>query len=256
MKLTIDTESRKLTYEGTGTYHNLNLYSREAFKLLSNLWLKVGWSLKYSYTFAWMGRPIIQLPEDMVRIQEVIYRLEPDVIIETGIAHGGSLVYYASLCKVMGRGRIIGIDIEIKTPNRKAIESHMLSPLITLIEGNSIDSLVIKQVKALLKKDETVLVILDSNHSKQHVMGELEAYHSLVSPDSYIVVADGILRDFKDVPGAQNYLEDGNPAEAVAEFLKTHSDFALERPDWLFNESQLTENVTYWPDAWLKRKSR
>jgi len=256
MRLTVDTATGKLIYEDAGRSQSLNLYSKKAFELLSDLWLKVGWSLKYSYTFTWMGRPVIQLPEDMLRIQEAIYRLKPDVIIETGIAHGGSLIYYASLCQAMGRGHVIGIDIEIRAPNRKAIESHEMFPLVTLIEGNSLDPLVVKQVKSLVKQGETVLVILDSSHSKHHVLGELEAYHPLVSSGSYIVACDGILRDLRGVPGAEVYLKDGNPTEAVAEFLKIHSDFVLERPRWLFNKSQLTENVTYWPDAWLKRKSR
>jgi len=255
MRLTIDTDKKELIYESAGNRQNLKLYSREAFELLSDLWLKVGWSLKYTYTFTWMGRPVIQLPEDMIRIQEVIYRVKPDAIIETGIAHGGSLVYYASLCKAIGKGRVIGIDIEIREHNRKAIESHEMFPYITLIEGGSTDEAIVRQVKALVKKNEVVLVILDSNHSKQHVLNELEAYHDLVSPGSYIVATDGILRDLRDVPRAYDYWKQGNPTEAVAEFLKTHSDFILEKPERPFNESQLTENVTHWPDAWLRRKS-
>jgi len=255
MRIAIDTTKNTLTQEIGEEKRVIGLYSREAFELLSDLWLKVGWSLKYIYTFTWMGRPVIQLPEDMIRIQEVIYRVKPDVIIETGIAHGGSLVYYASICQTMGKGRIIGIDIEIREHNRKAIESHEMSPYITLIEGGSTEEAIVNQVKSMVKKDETVLVILDSNHSKQHVLNELEAYHDLVSPGSYIVATDGILRDLRDVPRGHDYWKQGNPTEAIAEFLKTHSDFVLEKPERLFNESQLTENVTHWPDAWLRRKS-
>lgn len=254
MRITIDTDAKTLIYEDTDKRRTLALYSKEAFELLSDLWLKTGWSLKYTYTLTWLGRPIIQLPEDMVRIQEVIYRVKPDVIIETGIGHGGSLMYYASICKAMGKGRVIGIDIEIREHNRKAIESHEMFPYITIIEGGSTEPTVVSWVKSMVKKGESVLVILDSDHSKQHVLNELEAYHCLVSPGSYIVATDGIVRDLRYVPRGYEYWEKGNPTEAVNEFLKTHPEFVLERPEWLFNESQLTENVTHWPDAWLKRK--
>src|SRR5712671_6532094 len=114
MKLTIDTEKRTLTHDESGQPKPIDLYSKEAFEILSRHWLRVGWNQKYVYTFSWMGRPVIQLPEDMVRAQEVIYRIKPDVIIETGVAHGGSLIFYAGLCKAMGRGRVIGIDVEIR----------------------------------------------------------------------------------------------------------------------------------------------
>ena len=122
---------------------NSNVYpmaSTEAFSIISKAWLRCGWDNKYVYSFTWMGRPIIQLPDDMFRIQEIVYSVKPDIIIETGVAHGGSLVYYASLCKATERGRVVGVDIEIRPHNRKAIEAHELFPYITLIEGDSTDS--------------------------------------------------------------------------------------------------------------------
>src|SRR5215470_9545761 len=122
MKVTIDTSSRKILKELDGERAEIALYSKEGFELISDLWVKVGWNERYPYTFSWMGRPIIQLPEDMIRTQEVIYRVRPDVIIETGVAHGGSLIYYASLCKALDKGRVVGIDIEIRPHNRRAIE--------------------------------------------------------------------------------------------------------------------------------------
>ena len=138
MKLEIDTTESVLRVDcGNGVTRH-PLYSREAFEEISRIWLKVGWNEKYPYTFSWFGRPIIQLPEDIVRIQEVIYRVKPDLIIETGVAHGGSLVMYASLCKAMGKGRVVGIDIEIREHNRTAIEAHELSSYITLVEGSSV----------------------------------------------------------------------------------------------------------------------
>ncbi len=115
------------------------LDSPEAFRLISKAWVRCGWDTKYVYSFSWMGRPVIQLPEDMLRIQEVIYEVKPDVIVETGVAHGGSLIFYASLFKAMGKGRVIGIDIEIRPHNRSAIEAHEMKPLISLIEGSSVD---------------------------------------------------------------------------------------------------------------------
>ncbi|URZ16000.1 cephalosporin hydroxylase family protein [Clostridium felsineum] len=203
---------------------------------------------------AGLTRPIIQLPEDMVRIQEVIYDLKPDCIIETGVAHGGSLVYYASLCKAMGKGRVIGVDIEIRPHNRKAIEEHELYPLITLIEGNSTSDEVINNVKNLIKEDETVLVILDSCHTEEHVTSELELYSKFVTKESYIIVQDGIMKDLDDVPRGNISWKKDNPSVAAINFLKKHSDFILEQPNWKFNESNLDQNITEWPNAWLKRK--
>jgi cephalosporin hydroxylase len=253
MKLVIDTNQATLTMEDAGDQRSIALYSREAFETLSHQWLKVGWALKYSYTFTWLGRPIIQLPEDMVRLQEVIYRIRPDVILETGVAHGGSLIFSASLCQLLGKGRVIGVDVEIRPPNRAAIESHPLASHIALIEGDSVAPQVVRQVEALIRPGETVLVILDSNHSREHVLAELEAYHHLVPPGSYIVATDGIMRDLHDVPQGSNEWQWDNPVAATAVFLESHPEFVVEQPDWIFNESSLRHNVTHWPGAWLKR---
>ena len=254
MKLNIDTEKQTLTVIDGDHQENHPLYSKKAFELLSMQWMKVGWNQKYQYTFSWMGRPVIQLPEDMIRIQEVIYRVKPDVIIETGVAHGGSLIYYASLCKAMDKGRIIGVDIEIRPHNRSAVEAHELSSYITLIEGSSTDTAIVRQVKSLIKPEETVLVILDSDHSKQHVTDELEAYHSLVNPGSYIVATDGAMKDLNDVPRGKEDWAWNHPTAAAEEFVGSHPEFVIEQPAWPFNESELTENITHWPGAWLKRR--
>jgi cephalosporin hydroxylase len=253
MKLVIDTKEGKLIQEIEGNRRILGFYTDEAFELISEQWLKVGWNQKYSYTFTWMGRPVIQIPEDMIRVQEVIYRVKPDVIIETGIAHGGSLVFYASLCKAMGKGRVIGIDIEIRPHNRKAIETHELSPLVTLVEGSSIASQVVERVKSFIKPPESVLVILDSSHSKEHVLKELEAYHNLITFGSYILVTDGIIKDLVDVPRGKEEWAWDNPVAAVVEFTKKHPEFIVEEPVWSFNESELKKRITQWPRAFLKR---
>jgi cephalosporin hydroxylase len=253
MKITIDTENKTVITEDNGQTACLELYSKEAFELISFYWLKVGWNQKYPYVFSWLGRPVIQIPEDMIRTQEVIYQVKPDVIVETGVAHGGSLIYYASLCKVMGKGRVIGVDIEIRPHNRQAIEAHELFPFITLIEGSSIDPAIVQQVKSLLKPGETVMVILDSNHTKAHVLAELELYHKLVSPGSYIVATDGSMQDLYDVPRGKVEWQWDNPTAAAREFVQTHPEFVIEQPAWPFNESTLKANITHWPEAWLRK---
>src|ERR1700754_2534842 len=192
--ISIDLEKGVLTVsdaQDNTTTHSLG--SPEAFAIISDVWLRSGWDAKYVYSFTWMGRPIIQLPEDMMRLQEIIYSVKPDVIVETGIAHGGSLIFYASLCKAMGTGRIIGVDIEIRPHNRQAIESHELKSYLTLIEGGSTDVEVVQRVSSLIKPGEKVIVFLDSNHTKEHVLGELNAYAPLVGKGSYIVAMDGIM---------------------------------------------------------------
>lgn len=255
MKLIIDTDKRELTYDSGDTCRTLPLYSKEAFELISREWVRVGWDQKYAYTFSWFGRPVIQLPEDMIRMQEVIYKVRPDVIVETGVAHGGSLIYYASLCKALGKGRVIGIDIEIRKANRAAIEAHELAPLIALVEGNSAASETVERVQRLIKPGETVLVVLDSCHTRAHVSAELHAYQHLVTPGSYIVATDGIMKDLHDVPRGDAAWRDDHPTAAAADFAARHPDFVLEQPAWPFNESELTKNVTHWPGAWLRRKA-
>jgi cephalosporin hydroxylase len=254
VKLILDTDARTLRIQDGGAERSVPLYSDEAFEALSQQWLKVGWNQKYPYCFSWMGRPIIQAPEDIVRTQEVLHRVQPDVLIETGVAHGGSLIFYASLFKALGRGRVVGIDIEIRPHNRKAIEAHPLFPLITLIEGSSTAPDVVARARAQVKPGEKVLVILDSNHTKQHVLDELAAYHGMVTPGSYIVATDGSMKDLHDVPRGKPEWRDDHPTAAAAEFARAHPEFVLEQPAWPFNESTLKHNITHWPGAWLRRR--
>jgi len=252
-KLTLDTETKILTLDDAGQIKTLDLFSKDAFEAISRQWVRVGWSQKYQYTFSWMGRPVIQLPEDMIRMQEVIFQVKPDVIIETGVAHGGSLVFYSSLCKAMGNGRVFGIDIEIRPNNRAAIESHPLNDRITLIEGSSTAPEIVTKVRSLVKSGETVLVILDSNHTYTHVYDELEAYAELVTVGSYIVATDGIMCDLADVPRGRTSWSTDNPTFAARDFAAKHPEFVIEQPAWPFNESALDQNITHWPGAWLKR---
>lgn len=253
LRYTVDLGQRTIEVETDGTRETVELYSPRGFEVLSHTWLSVGWSMKYSYQFTWLGRPIIQMPEDMVRLQELIYREKPDVIVETGVAHGGNQVFLASLCRLMGRGRVIGVDIEIRPHNRAALESHELYPLITLIEGSSTDPAVVELVRATMGTPERVVILLDANHTKDHVLQELEAYCPLVGSGSYIIVADGIMDQLTMVPRGKPEWGWDNPRRAVAEFLSRHPEFeriALPRP---FDESLVQEPITYWPEGYLRR---
>jgi cephalosporin hydroxylase len=171
------------------------------------------------------------------------------------VAHGGSLIFYATVCKAVNKGRVIGVDVEIRPHNRVAIESHPLSPFITLIEGSSTDPSTVDKVHSLVRDGETTLVVLDSCHAMEYVLDELEAYSDLVSPGSYLVVADGIMRDLHDVPRGDPGWRSNHPSAAAKEFCKRHPEFVLDRPQRPFNESSLSNDLTYFPDGWLRRVS-
>ena len=254
MKLQIDTDSNTLTIENEGLTETLDLYTKAAFEKLSHAWMKVGWNQKYSYTFTWLGCPIIQLPEDVCPAhQELIFQVQPDVIVETGIAHGGSLIFYASLCHAMGKSRVIGVDVEIREHNLKRLEQHALKKYVTLIEGDSVAESITQKVKSQIDPDDKVMVILDSNHTYQHVMNELHAYADMVTKGSYIIVTDGVMKDLHDVPRGAPHWQQDNPTQAALDFIKDRKDFVLEQPKWLFNESELNENITYYPQGWLRK---
>lgn len=185
---------------------------------------------KYSYNFSWMGRPIIQYPQDMIAMQEVLWRVQPDLMIETGIAHGGSLIFYASILELIGKGEVLGIDIDIREHNRKAIEEHPMYKRIKTVEGSSVSDEVVAQVKKLAEGKEKIIVCLDSNHSHKHVLKELELYSPFVTKGSYLVVFDTIIADmpddfFPDRPWGKG----NNPKTAVWEFLKTHDKFVVDK---------------------------
>ena len=160
----------------------------------------------------------------------------------------------ASLCRLLGKGRVIGVDIEIRPQTRAAVEHHELAGLITLIEGSSIDATVVDRIKSMINPGECVMVVLDSNHNKAHVLAELAAYALLVTPGSYIIATDGVMRDLANVPGGGRDWEWNNPAAAAEEFAADNSDFVIDPPSPFFNESRVLGDVTYWPLAWLRRK--
>lgn len=252
--LTIDeARGRVILQHPDGTLAEHAMDTPDAFEAVSAAWLRCGWDVKYVYGFSWMGRPVIQLPEDMIRIQEVIWQLRPDVVIETGVAHGGSLVFYASLFAAMGRGRVVGIDVAIRPANRAAIAAHPLASRIALIDGSSINPASVAAARAHIVPGGRAMVVLDSDHSRAHVRAELNLYAPLVAPGSYIVVCDGIMADFADSPRGRREWADDNPAAAVQDFLATTEEFVEEEPGFAFNEGVVRGRVTYWPRCFLRR---
>lgn len=238
--------------------------SDTAFQSLSADWLVKSMSEKYVYNFDFLGRPIIQYPQDMIALQEIIWSVKPDLIIETGIAHGGSLVLSASMlalldmCDAIASGttinpsvshrKVLGIDIDIRQHNRDAIEAHPMASRIEMIQGSSIDDAIIKKVHNIAKDYNTILVCLDSNHTHDHVMAELNAYAFLVSKGSYCVVFDTFVEDVpKDLFLDRPWSPGDNPKTAVWEYLKTHPEFEIDK------DIQHKLLITVAPDGYLKK---
>jgi cephalosporin hydroxylase len=253
MKIVIDTIAQTLTQRDGAAENTVGLFTKEAFEALSLAWVRVGWSLQYYHNFTWFGLPVLQLPEDLLRLQEVIYALRPAVVVETGVYQGGSLLFHASLLAAMGEGKVIGVDREIQPHTRDALRRHPLGARIALLEGNSTDPRIVEQVAALIGSASPVLVLLDSDHTREHVARELECYAPLVTKGSYLVATDGIMKDIADVPRALPEWRTDNPFEAANEFAARHPEFRQQPPAWLSHQGVLTENVTYWPGAWLQR---
>ena len=221
-------------------------------------------SSQYSYNFFWLGRPIIQYPQDMVAMQELIWTVKPDLIIETGIAHGGSLIMSASMlallemCEATEKGevvdpnkpkrKVLGVDIDIRAHNRAAIEAHPMAPRIEMIQGSSIAPEIMDQVRAVAADYGRILVCLDSNHTHEHVLKELELYAPLTSVGSYCVVFDTVVEDLpKELAGSRPWGPGDNPKTAVFEYLKTNSDFVIDK------EIEHKVLITVAPDGFLKR---
>jgi cephalosporin hydroxylase len=209
---------------------------------------------RYSYNFTWLGRPIIQYPQDIVAMQELIWRIQPNLIIETGIAHGGSLIFSASMLELNAAcggprdAKVLGIDVEIRSHNRQAIEEHPLARRISMIQGSSIAPEIIAQVQERASGQERVLVCLDSNHTHAHVLAELEAYAPLTTVGSYCAVFDTVVEDmpadlFPDRPWGPG----DNPKTAVREYLKSHPEFEIDK------SIQHKLLITVAPDGYLKR---
>jgi cephalosporin hydroxylase len=236
------------------------------FQQLSHDWLKASMARQYVYNFDWLGRPIIQYPQDMVAVQELIWKVRPDVVIETGIAHGGSLVLSASLlamldmCDAIESGttmdprvshrKVIGVDIDIREHNRELIERHPMSSRIALVQGSSIAESTVAEVKSLIPNNARTMVFLDSMHTHDHVLAELQAYAPLVSPGSYCVVFDTFVQDMPKGFFADRPWDVGNnPKTAVAHWLRSQPGFEVVQ-EW---ETKL--QVTVAPQGFLRRKT-
>jgi cephalosporin hydroxylase len=238
--------------------------TNEPLKLAAGRFLRESIDAKYSYNFHWLGRPIIQYPQDMVAMQELVWRIKPDLIIETGIAHGGSLILSASLLALLdleeaiaegetidprkSRRKVLGVDIDIRAHNRDAIEQHSMSSRIQMIQGSSIASEVIEQVRRVAADHQRIMVCLDSNHTHAHVLAELEAYAPLVSSGSYCIVFDTVV---EDLPAAaihdRPWGPGDNPKTAVWKYLETHPEYVIDKSI----DQQLQISVA--PDGFLKR---
>jgi len=202
----------------------------------------------YTYNFTWMGVPLIQVPQDMIAMQEIIWETKPDLIIETGIAHGGSLIYYASILQLIGSGHVLGVDIEIRPHNKIVIENHPMSKRISMIEGSSVDQNTIQKVRDFSSAYKNIMVVLDSNHTHEHVLLELNAYSKLVTKNNYLVVFDTLIEDmpenfYPDRPWGKG----NNPKTAVREFIRNNNDFVIDEsiPRKIL--------ITVAPDGYLKR---
>lgn len=219
----------------------------QGFRDLSQAWIDSAQELRYSYHFCWMGLPIIQYPQDIVAMQELIWRVRPELVIETGVARGGSLVFYASMLELLGRGEVLGIDVDIRAHNREAIESHPMAHRIRLLQGSSIDSRIVAQANEYAR-DKKVMVVLDSNHTHEHVLAELQLYAPLVSPGSYCVVMDTVVENMPDrLFGDRPWGGGNNPLTAVREFLKTRPEFEIDHSI----HDKLA--VTVAPEGYLRR---
>ena len=218
------------------TFHILN----KEFQELGKEFVKQSCLKQYTYNFSWMGRPIIQFPQDMIVMQELIWEIQPDLIIETGIAHGGSLVYYASIMELIGKGRIVGVDVEIRDHNLKALEEHPMFKRIDLVEGSSVDQSTLAEVsKKVTDSDKVIMVCLDSKHTHDHVLLELNSFSRFVTSQSYLVVFDTTAQIFDNVTLeklADSYRfspwgKDSNPHSALKQFLEINKEFVIE-PSW------------------------
>ena len=221
----------------------------EEFKKLAYEWMRLSMQKRYVYNFTWLGRPIIQSPQDVVAMQEIIWDVKPDLIVETGIAHGGSLMLWASMLEVIGgRGKVVGIDVEIREHNRLEIEKHPMFKRIELIEGSSVSDETLRQVREIAKDYTKIMVVLDSDHTHDHVKKELELYSDLVAVGSYLIAFDTFIEDMP--PGFfpdRAWNVGNNPKTAVEEFLEKNTAFAVDRSI----ENKLM--VTQAPGGYLKR---
>ena len=231
----------------SGEVRKADLYSSEGMKLVTELWIKASFHNKVMYEPTWLGIPIIQYPNDIVMMQELIWKVRPDVVVETGVAHGGGAVLYASILELLGKGKVIGVDIEIRKHNRLAINSHPLSRRIELVEGSSTAPEMIDEIRSRIPTMGEVLVVLDSNHSYEHVVSEMELYKEFISPGGYMLVMDGVQQMLSDTPTGKAEWKHDNPLRAIQDFMIRHPDWEV---DSYYTRTQISSN----PNGFLRRK--
>jgi cephalosporin hydroxylase len=257
MRIEIDTTTKELTLHQADESKTIGLYSREALPILAELWLKTEWSTERWRAFSWAGVQMLQLPEDTIRLHEAIWRLQPDLIIETGVYRGGGSIFLAGLCKLMDRGRVICVELDLRPEAKETLTQHPLSQYITCLEGSSTAPEILSRIKPAIDAAECCMVILDSNHSADHVFAELECYGAMLKPGSIMLATDGVMERLWDTPLGQPDWSSNNPVAAVKRFLRHRGDrFELIAPPAMYGEAQFDlPELTYFPHGWLRAKS-
>jgi cephalosporin hydroxylase len=253
MRITIDTEAQTVQLAESGGTTEYSLFSSEAFRILSRQWMVLGWNLGHWSTFSWMGRQLLQLPDDVLRLAELLWQVRPTVIVETGVYDGGSTLLFSSLCRLYGAGRVISVEREFRPGVRDAIE-HCAGDYVTMIEGDSALPETAQEVRQNIRPAERVCVFLDSDHMAQHVAAELRHFSPLVSPGCYLIVPDSICPDLARAPQGDRTWSWDHPGTAVDEFLAGHPEFSRERPPTLFPAGVDFTELSYFPNTWLRRR--
>jgi cephalosporin hydroxylase len=241
----------KLTLDAHGRTETVDVFSPEGLEMVSTLWTKLYAHYKLTHNCTWMGVPIIQFPEDIVMMQELIWKVRPDVIVECGFAHGGAALFYASLFELMGKGVVVGVDVDIRPYNRIAVENHPMGHRVRMVEGSSVEASTLERIRAHIGPGDKVMVLLDSDHSRAHVAREIDLYRTMVSPGSYLVVMDGAQALVWDTPDGRPEWKDDNPLAAIEAFMASpegRSEFEIDDP---FTRLHVTSN----PKAYLRRKT-
>jgi cephalosporin hydroxylase len=239
MRITIDTEAQVLQLTEDGNTAEYSLFSPAAFQILSRQWMILGWNLGHWSTFSWMGRQLLQFPDDVLRLAELLWKLRPAVIVETGVYDGGSTLFFASLCRLQGAGRVISVEHEFRRGVREAVQ-QAAGERVMFIEGDSASPETALQVQRNIRPAERVCVFLDSDHSAEHVVAELDLFGPLVSPGCYLIVADSICPDLAQTPRGERTWSWDHPGKAVDEFLTRHPEFSHETPPAYFPQAPIS----------------
>jgi len=253
VQIILDTISKKFSLKKK-KQKNYKLFDLQAYIIIKKFWEEYCWHFKYTYQFSWLGFPVIQLTEDLIQVQEYIVQEKPNFIIETGIARGGSIIFYSSICKLIGFGKVIGVDIKIKKRTLQSLKKNSLSKYFKLFISDSTNEKLIKKIKNIIKNKKT-LVILDSNHDYEHVLKELNKYGNIICKNSTILITDGIVDTMNFSPRRLLYNKNGGPIKALKIFLKKNNKFSSFNPKMTFNHSLFKRDLrlTHFPMGWIKK---